>query len=129
MSTLSIPRSNATRTPQRGVRLLAVPGAALATVAVWLLTANLFGVALYQPAFGVRPPQALIAGIVAFLAFLAALAALVLSLGGPLSGHGVTSSNRLALLCMHLAVAAVVSPLLYRSSARRTSQVVGREVL
>ncbi|MDQ6851282.1 MAG: DUF6069 family protein, partial [Actinomycetota bacterium] len=38
------------------------------------------------------------------------LIVLVLSLSGPLSGHGVTAGERLALICMHLAVAAVLVP-------------------
>ena len=42
--------------------------------------------------------------------------ALVLSLGGPLSGTGVTAGDRLALVLLHVTVAAVVLPLLYRSA-------------
>ena len=41
---------------------------------------------------------------------------LVASLGGPFSGSDVSSGNRIALAAMHLAVAAVVLPLLYRTT-------------
>lgn len=34
----------------------------------------------------------------------------VVSLWAPLSGHGITATERLALVCMHLAVAAVLIP-------------------
>lgn len=34
----------------------------------------------------------------------------VVSLSAPLSGHGITATERLALVCMHLAVAAVLIP-------------------
>jgi hypothetical protein len=45
--------------------------------------------------------------------------ALLASMGSPLSGHGVSAGNRLALIGMHLAVAAFVIPFLYRSAASR----------
>src|SRR5262249_50933280 len=45
-----------------------------------------------------------------------ALLLLVLSLATPLSGTGVTTANRIVLLSMHLAVAAVLIPTLYRTS-------------
>ena len=48
-----------------------------------------------------------------------AVAALVLSLGTPLAGVGVTLANRLVLMLMHLAVGSVLIPALYRSSPRR----------
>jgi len=48
-----------------------------------------------------------------------AVAALVLSLGTPLAGAGVTLANRLVLMLMHLAVGSVLIPALYRSSPRR----------
>ncbi|MGH3492974.1 MAG: DUF6069 family protein, partial [Sciscionella sp.] len=47
------------------------------------------------------------------------LPALVLSLSGPLSGHGVTVADRVALVCMHLAVAAVLIPITAHSLVRR----------
>ncbi len=48
-----------------------------------------------------------------------AVAALLLSLGTPLAGAGVTLANRLVLMLMHLAVGSVLIPALYRSSPRR----------
>lgn len=52
---------------------------------------------------------------------------LVMSLSAPLSGHGVTSSDRLALICMHLAVGAALIPLYARSlhPTRRSSGPAG----
>jgi len=47
---------------------------------------------------------------------------LVLSLGGPLSGTGVTAGERLALVLLHLTVAAIVLPLLYRSTGAPESE-------
>jgi uncharacterized protein DUF6069 len=38
------------------------------------------------------------------------LIATVVSLSAPLAGHGITMSSRLTLVCMHLAVAAVLIP-------------------
>jgi hypothetical protein len=38
------------------------------------------------------------------------------SIGGALSGHGVSNADRVALVCMHLAAAATIVPLLYRRS-------------
>jgi hypothetical protein len=48
------------------------------------------------------------------------LVALVVSLSGPLAGHGVTMSSRLALVCMHLAVAAVLIPAFALTIGRRS---------
>jgi hypothetical protein len=45
-----------------------------------------------------------------------AVLALLISLGGPLSGTGITSANRVALALMHLSVAAVLIPLLPRTA-------------
>lgn len=140
MSSLSISGSQSSTTHRRKLRLLAVAGAALGTVAVWLVADKGFGVDLHQPGFGTSTPQALNPGFVAVVGALAALlgwallalferlssrgsrrwlfvalAALLVSLGGPLSGHGVSAGNRAALVCMHLVAAAVVIPLLYRA--------------
>jgi hypothetical protein len=46
-------------------------------------------------------------------------AVLILSLGGPLSGEGIATANKLALVSMHLAAGAVLIPLLYRSARLR----------
>jgi hypothetical protein len=152
MSTISIPPTDTHVAERRKLRLLAVAGAALATFAVWLLADKVLGVDLRQPAFGSMAPQPLGAGFVAtvgagaallgwallalferlstrggWLWLLTSLAALVLSLGGPLSGDGVSSADRLALVCMHLAAGAVVIPLLYRGSPTRLSHADHRE--
>jgi len=42
----------------------------------------------------------------------AGLLALAVSLSAPLAGHGITAANRLTLVCIHLAVAAVLIPVL-----------------
>ena len=53
--------------------------------------------------------------------------ALLVSLGAPLSGHGISASNRLSLVLMHVAVAGVVIPLYHRTAVERAaSQGVGR---
>jgi hypothetical protein len=125
---------------RRKARLIAVAGAVLAVLVVWAL-AKLTVSDLRQPGFGGAEPQQLNAGIVIVAAligsllgwsvmallehltsrarrFWAAIAplALLISLAGPLSGHGVSGGNRLALVLMHLAVAGIVIPVLYRSS-------------
>jgi len=52
----------------------------------------------------------------------------VVSLSAPLSGHGITATERLALVCMHLAVAAVLIPvfaLTIRLSQRPVEDAAG----
>jgi hypothetical protein len=130
-----------TPTRRRSPRPLPLIGAAAATSAVWLLADKAFGVDLRQPAFGSSTPTSLNAGFVAAVGataallgwgllasferfnahagrlwLIAAIGALVLSLSGPLSGHGVSAGDRFALVCTHLAAAAAVIPLLYRSA-------------
>jgi hypothetical protein len=112
----------------------------LAAVIVWAL-AKIAVHDLRQPAFGTATPQDLNAAVVIGAALIggllgwsslaiverltargrilwlrAALVALVLSLGAPLSGQGVSVGNRVSLVVLHLAVGAVVIPLLYRTS-------------
>lgn len=146
MSTSSIAATGRrTQDERRRPRLLAVAVAALAGLAVWVLANAVFGVEVRQPAFDVaQQSQALGAPFVAVVSAFAALAgwallaaleqftavarrvwtalatvALVLSLGAPLSGHGITAGNRLTLVAMHLAVGAVVIPMLRRSALQR----------
>lgn len=144
MSTISIPHSDAGATRRRARRLLTLPAAAVAVVLVWLLADKVAGVDLHQPAFGSAAPASLSAGFVATVGLVAALLGwaslavferfsgrarqlwlwtsllvLLVSLAGPLSGQAISNGNRLALVAMHLAAAAVVIPLLYRSSASR----------
>src|SRR5882672_5417684 len=47
---------------------------------------------------------------------------LILSLGAPLSGEGIDTANKLALMSMHLTAGAVLIPLLYRSARLRQEQ-------
>ena len=44
------------------------------------------------------------------------------SLGGPLSGSGVTAANRAVLVLLHLAVGAVLIPALRRTAASRAGR-------
>lgn len=125
---------------RRKARLIAVVGAVLAVIVVWAL-ARLAVSDLRQPGFGGAKPQQLNAAIVIVAALIGSLLgwsvmsllehltsrprrywatiaplALLISLAGPLSGHGVSGGNRLALVLMHLTVAGIVIPVLYRSS-------------
>ena len=52
----------------------------------------------------------------------AAVVALRGSLGGPLSGSGITAANRAVLVLPHLAVGAVLIPALRRTAASRTGR-------
>ena len=140
MSTMSLSDTRARVGRRRALRPFAVAGAALAVVIVWLLAEKAAGIDLHQPAFGTGTPQELSAGFAAGVAVIAALLgwgllaglerltargrrlwltlsllALLASLAGPLSGHGVSAGDRIALLCMHLAAAAVLIPILYLS--------------
>jgi hypothetical protein len=126
---------------RRKARLLAVLAAVLGAVAVWTVVKVGFGVELRQPAKGSEPPLELGVGSVIFSSAIASLAGWALlaglerftakartvwtvvagvvllgSLGGPLSGEGVSSGNRLSLVAMHLVVGAVLITLLRRTS-------------
>jgi hypothetical protein len=129
----------------RRQRLLTVAGGTLGALAVWAVAKWVAGLDLRMPAFSTgQQPQELNAAVVAVAGAVGGLAcwgvlavlerfstnadrvwlvvapiALLASMGTPLSGHGVSAGNRLALIGMHLAVAAVVIPFLYRSSASR----------
>ncbi len=132
---------------RRGDRVVAVLAAVIAPVIVWLIATIGFGQQLYQPGFGGSAPQELSIWLVAAAAGIAALAragvlalierinrrpaqvwlvvstaVLILSLGGPLSGEGISAANKLALVSMHLAASAVLIPLLYRSARLRQEE-------
>ena len=132
---------------RRGDRVVAVLATVIAPVLVWLIATVAFGQHLYQPGFGGSAPQELSVWLVAAVAGIAALAGagvlalierinrrpaqvwlvvstavLILSLGGPLSGEGISTANKLALVSMHLAAGAVLIPLLYRSARLREEE-------
>jgi hypothetical protein len=118
------------------IPLAGVAGAIAGAVAVWLVARYGAGLHLHMPAFSSgQHPSSLSVGFVVVAAAVASLAgwgavtligrlsrrprrawittgivATVVSLSAPLSGHGITATERLALVCMHLAVAAVVVP-------------------
>jgi Family of unknown function (DUF6069) len=142
MSSLAFSGHGTTASGSRRLRDLgAVLAAVVATGLVWLIATTGFGLDLYQPGFGTMAPQQLTMWWAAATTGLAGLAAwgvlaiierfsrrparaclvvsvglLVLSLGGPLSGDGITTGNRLALAFMHLAAGAVLIPLYFRST-------------
>lgn len=147
MSAISGSKRRATGRLRWGDRVVAVLAAAIAPVIVWLIATVGFGQHLYQPGFAGNAPQELSIWLVAAAAGLASLAGvgvlalierftrrparvwlvvstavLILSLGGPLSGEGISTANRLALVFMHLAAAAVLIPLLYRSARLRQEE-------
>ena len=132
---------------RRGERVVAVLATVVAAALVWLIATVGFGEQLYQPGFGGSAPQELSIWLVAAVAGIAALAGagvlalierikrrpaqvwlvvsaavLILSLGGPLSGEGIGTANKLALVSMHLAAGAVLIPLLYRSARLRQEE-------
>ena len=144
MSTVSF-RANVgrTRAARRGVRLAAVLAGVLAALAIVALAKHLSGLDLYHPAFDYRSPRELTSATLAVVAALASFAgwgllavlerfgahahrtwtviavvALVLSLAGPLSGHGVTAGNRFALVLITLGVGAAVILLLLLTASR-----------
>ena len=131
--------------PVRRQRLLTVAGGTLGALAVWAVAEWVVGLDLRTPASSSgQQPQELNAAVVAAASAVGGLAgwgvlaalerfslnagrvwvavaliALLASMGTPLSGHGVSAGDRMALIGMHLAVAAVVIPFLYRSSSSR----------
>jgi hypothetical protein len=136
----AIDRSSHSSGSRRRTRVLAVVGAALATLAVWVVADPLAGVELtVRQGSGaslqeVGPAAVLLVTVLAglagwaLLAFLErrssqagrtwtviALVALVLSLTSPLLA-GTTTASKAALAGMHLAAAAVLVPLLARSA-------------
>src|SRR5258705_13134729 len=113
---------------RRGDRVIAVLARVIAPAFVWLIATVGFGLQLYQPGFGGSAPQELSIWLVATVAGIAALAGagvlaliervnrrpaqvwlvvstaeLVPSLGGPLSGEGISTANQLALVSLQLA--------------------------
>lgn len=127
---------------RRKARLLTVGAAVAAAVIVWGI-AELAGMHLRQPGFGSRAATSLNVGFVIGVSAIASLAGwallaalehatarargiwttvavafLLLSLGGPFSGHGVSMGNRLVLGLIHLLVGAIVITGLLRAAPR-----------
>ncbi len=133
---------------RRRARLTVVAGAVLAALAVWFVAEVVFGLDLRRPAASVgQVAEDVDAVHVAFSAAVGSLAAwgllavlerltdrargvwtviaalaLLVSLGGPLSGSGISTENRLVLVLMHLVVAAVVIFALHRTSRATPTQ-------
>ncbi len=131
---------------RRRARMAAVAGGVLAALAIWVIAEVVAGVDLRRPApargtatqdiDALHVAFAAAAGSLAGWALLAllerttgrarrvwiviAVVAFIVSLGGPLSGTGITSAGRMALLSMHVAVAAAIVPALYRTSPATT---------
>lgn len=134
----SLPRGNA------ALRLGGLFGAATAVAVVWLVARYAADMQLRSPAFDdTQQPSTVSLGLAVGVAVLAGLASwglagllarravrprrtwlatsvsvLVLSLSGPLSGHGVTAGDRVALLGLHVAIAAVLVPMIALSLTR-----------
>jgi Family of unknown function (DUF6069) len=138
--------ADASRLPSRqrlplGDRVVAVLVTVIATALVFLIATLGFGQHLYQPGFGGSAPQELSIWLVAATAGIAGLAgagllalierinrrpaqvwlvvsttALILALGAPLSGEGIGTANKLALVSMHLTAGAVLIPFLFHSA-------------
>jgi hypothetical protein len=124
----------------RLTRFLAVGATVVVAEAVWLIAVAVLGIPLQTPAgsgypepVDIDPVTVAVATIVLSLVGWAALAGLewltasarrtwlvlaVLALFGslamPLSGTGVSAANRIALVTMHVLVAAIVIAVLYR---------------
>src|ERR687886_244550 len=130
---------------RRRARLLGVAAAVLVAQAVWILAELVLGIRLQAPA-GTASPEpvdigplnvALASALLSLVGWavlaglerltprahrswlVVALVGLAASLSTPLSGTGVSTANRMVLVLMHLAVAAVVITVLYRTSPRR----------
>lgn len=142
-----IPADELHAVPQKA-RLVTVALAALGAVAVWAIAELGLGIDLRSPVFpdgsqhDVDVQRVLVVAVVGSLvgwALLAALerftvrgprlwvalatVALLLSLGGPFGGSGITTSNRIALAAMHVVVGGIVIGGLYRSSPRRVDHL------
>jgi hypothetical protein len=142
---------NVTLPSRRRIELMRLSATAVTAGCVllaYLVARYVGGVHLHSPGFStMQDPAEVPAGFAVAIALVAALASwglvealerrtahprrtwliiapvvLLVSLGGPLSGHGVSAGDRLALVCLHLTVAAVLIPALGRTLAthRRT---------
>lgn len=150
--------SSTTPITRRIRELVPLAGAAAALAAVlivWTIIPYGVVIRLHAPAFGsTQEPTVVSAGMALTVALLATLAGwgvvelleakarrprrtwlvaasagLIVSLSGPLSGHGISGDDRLALLCMHLAVGLALIPLFARSLPRRRKRGLGSDLL
>jgi hypothetical protein len=141
--TITRTTGDAATRPVRRQRLLTIAGGTLGALAVWAVAEWVVGLDLRTPAFSTeQQPQDLSAALVAVASAVGGLIgwgalavverstrnprrawvavasiALLASLSAPLSGTGVSAGDRIAMIGMHLAVAAVVIPFFYRSIA------------
>lgn len=131
-------------TSHRQARARGVALATLAACAVWVVAVPIGGIDLQPPTFDGSPGSEVGIGMVlagslgaslagwALLGILErftdrarrlwvriAVATLLLSFGTPMSGSGTSALNRVVLLLMHVAVGAVLIPMLSRTSKRR----------
>ncbi|MGI8875559.1 MAG: DUF6069 family protein [Egibacteraceae bacterium] len=141
----AVPQATTSPGTRRRARLLAVVSTILAALALWTVAEPILGVDLREPARAaggatraIGPLNIVLASAVASLAGWGLLAALerltvrartawtatavvvaLVSLGGPLSGAGITAANKVVLALLHIVVAAVLIPLLSRTSPQR----------
>lgn len=140
MQMTAVETATSNRTERRRSRLTAVVVAVVAASVLWAVIELAFGLDLRGPTFpggtmDVALGHVAIGSLSISLAGWALLAALehavsrprrvwtaiavivlLVSLGGPLSGTGVTTANRLSLVLLHLLVGATLIPLLWRTA-------------
>lgn len=137
VSTRTIP---AVESPRRR-RLMAVVAAVGAALATFAMIEGVADVDLQTPGFGLNEAQDLAFPAVLMASALAGATAwgllallerwtsrprrywtivvtvgFLISIGGPMSGTGISQSNRLLLVLLHAVVAVVLIPLLYRTA-------------
>jgi hypothetical protein len=142
LSNSTLPFTRWFSSEHRSARLIAVAAAVLAALAIWVVAELALGIDVRAPAFdgsgetlpiGARDvvlSSALLSfagwGLLAILERLTARGrrawlviasvALVLSLATPMVGTGITMTNRIVLLLMHVVVGGVLISGLYRAS-------------
>ncbi len=146
-TTRSAPMTATPTGARRVPRLVAVGAAVVATLAVWAVAELALGIDVQEPSRGDAGPirdlavgNVVFASAVASLAGWALLAVLervttrprtiwtsiavvlaVVSLGGPLTAVAITTASRAVLAALHVVVAAVLIPLLARTSPGRSA--------
>ena len=135
-------------------RAATVAAATIAPLIVWLVAEFLLAIDVRSPAFGPDQPSAAIGPVRVILTALIASGAgwlllavlermsdrgrtvwaavagvvLLISLGGPLGGEGITTSSQAVLLAMHLAVGLVLIPRLYRSALHEPTDAAAEQL-